>query len=32
VVGPGRYRLKFMIPTEREGYFSVADGPLLVVR
>jgi uncharacterized protein YkwD len=32
VVEPGRYRLKFMIPAEREGYFSVADGPLLVVR
>ena len=32
VVGPGRYRLKFFLPTEREGYFSVADGPLLVVR
>jgi uncharacterized protein YkwD len=32
MVEPGRYRLKFMIPAEREGYFSVADGPLLVVR
>jgi uncharacterized protein YkwD len=32
VVEPGEYRLKFMIPAERAGYFSVADGPLLVVR
>ena len=32
VVGPGEYRLKFFIPTEREGYFEIADGPLLVVR
>jgi uncharacterized protein YkwD len=32
VVEPGRYRLKFMIPSEREGYFGVADGPLIVVR
>jgi uncharacterized protein YkwD len=32
VVEPGQYRLKFFLPTEREGYFSVADGPLLVVR
>ena len=32
VVEPGQYRLKFFFPIEREGYFSVADGPLLVVR
>jgi uncharacterized protein YkwD len=32
VVGPGEYRLKFFIPTGREGYFEIADGPLLVVR
>ena len=32
VVEPGEYRLKFFIPAEREGYFEIADGPLLVVR
>lgn len=32
VVGPGEYQLKFFIPTGREGYFEIADGPLLVVR
>jgi uncharacterized protein YkwD len=32
VVAPGEYRLKFFIPTEREGYFAIADGPLVVVR
>jgi len=32
VVEPGQYRLEFFLPTGREGYFSVADGPLLVVR
>jgi uncharacterized protein YkwD len=30
-VGPGDYRLKFYIPTEREGHFDVVDGPALVV-
>lgn len=32
VVEPGDYRLRFFTPTGREGYFEIADGPLLVVR
>jgi len=30
-VGPGDYRLKFYIPTDREDYFEIVDGPALVV-
>ena len=30
-VAPGEYRLKFFFPAEREGYFQIVDGPLLVV-
>jgi uncharacterized protein YkwD len=32
VVESGEYRLRFFTPTERAGYFEIADGPLLVVR
>ena len=31
-VGPGDYRLKFFIPTERKNQFEVVDGPALVVK
>jgi uncharacterized protein YkwD len=30
-VGPGEYRLEFFFPSERDGYFEIVDGPLLLV-
>jgi hypothetical protein len=30
-VDPGEYRLEFFFPSERDGYFEIVDGPLLLV-